>query len=365
VPGNLRVAMTVEQCWHRVPGGTAAACVNMARALTARDDVGLVGVAARHRRPAPAPWRPPIDVRQLPLPRPALYESWHRLRRPSVERAVGPVDVIHATTMAVPPRSRPLVLTIHDLGFVRNPDHFTARGLRFFRRGLSLALRDADLVLCSSRATMHDCREAGFGPERLRHVPLGVTVGPVTRDAVERVLAHYGLHRPYVLWTGTIEPRKNLRALLRAFALVSDKAELVLAGPAGWKEDIQPLVREASRVHTLGFVPPDDLAALYGGARVFCWPSLLEGFGLPVLEAMAAGTPVVTSKDTSTEEIARGAGVVVDPRDVGAIASALDAVLSDDALAQRLSQAGRARAAEYTWQRCARLVADAYHEVAA
>jgi glycosyltransferase involved in cell wall biosynthesis len=304
-------------------------------------------------------------VRHFTLPRAVLYECWHRLRRPRVERITGRLDVVHATSIAMPPRAAPIVLTIHDLAFLREPGHFTARGLTFFRRGLRLALRDADLVLCSSRATQRDCEAAGFERARLRLVPLGVDVCPASTADVERVRRRYGLARPYVLWTGTVEPRKNLRGLLRAVSRLDADVDLVLAGPRGWNEDVDSLIAGTRReVRVLGFVPAADLAPLYAGARLFCWPSLVEGFGFPVLEAMAQGTPVVTSRGTSTEELADGAGVLVDPREPDDICAGMQRVLGDERLAARLSDAGRCRAREYSWDRCARLVADAYREVA-
>lgn len=357
--------MTLEQCWHRVPGGTAVAGLGMARALASRPELEMVGVAARHRGPPSPPWTPPIPVRQLPLPRAALYEAWHRLRKPAVEQATGTVALVHATSIAIPPKSAPLLVTIHDLAFLKDPAHFTARGIRFFHRGLDLARAQADLVLCSSEATVRDCIEAGFAPLKLRHVPLGVEVGRADSSSMERVRRRYGLTRPYVLWTGTIEPRKNLPGLLQAFRSVDAAFDLVLVGPKGWKEDLDKLgtgIRE--RVRVLGFVPHADLAALYAGASVFCLPSLLEGFGFPVLEAMAQATPVVTSKGTSTEELAGGAGVLVDPRDPEDIALGITSVLGDPDRAQKLGVAGIARAARYSWSRTGALVAGAYRELA-
>jgi glycosyltransferase involved in cell wall biosynthesis len=295
-----------------------------------------------------------------------LYECWHRLRRPRVERATGRVDLIHATAMPVPPRSAPLVVTVHDLAFLAQPSHFTKRGVGFFRRGLALALRDADLVLCPSQATRRECEGAGFDSERLRVVPLGVHADPASEDDVTRVRKRYSILRPYILWTGTIEPRKNLRNLLEAFRMQNSDLDLVLAGPVGWSEDIEALVRPVGeRVKVLGFIPRVDLAPLYAGAEVFCFPSLIEGFGFPVLEAMAQGTPVVTSLGTSTEELARDAGVLVNPTDAQSIAHGIEALLEDEALCRKLSDAGRARAREYTWDRTAELVVSAYREVAA
>ncbi len=362
--------MTLEQCWHRVPGGTAVAAIETARVLAARPDLSVVGVAAAHRSPPPPRWRPPVDTRYLRLPRIALYEAWHYLRRPAVERATGPVDVIHATGIAMPPRTAPIVTTIHDLAFVANPAHFSRAGLRFFRRALSLTLSQADLVLCSSRATLEQCRAAGFDEARLRHVPLGVRAEPATHDEVARVRIAHALESPYVLWVGTVEPRKNLPGLMQAFRQLEHDVDLVLVGPKGWNEDLERLLAELEprvrdRVRVLGFVSEDDLGALYAGAEVFCFPSLLEGFGFPVLEAMAQGTPVVTSGETSTAELAQDAGILVDPRDPDSIAGALSRVLSESSLAAGLAEAGRSRAAGYTWEKTADLVAQAYAEAAA
>jgi glycosyltransferase involved in cell wall biosynthesis len=363
---TLAVAYTLEQCWHRVPGGTAASALGTARALVARNDVDLIGVAARHSQPPLSPWRPPIPVHHLGLPRRALYQSWHTLRRPKVERATGPVDVIHATGMAVPPRSAPLVVTVHDLAFVGHPEYGTRAGHRFFRRSLELTRKHADLVLCPSDATRRDCIAQGIAADRVRVVPWGVDTPSESSRRADR-LATYGL-RPgrYVLWVGTVEPRKNLSALLDAFTRL-DRSDLTLAlvGPKGWNEDLRVrLAPIEEHVRVLGFVPPADLSALYAHASVFCYPSLSEGFGMPVLEAMVAGAAVVTSKGTATEEVLGGGGIAVDPQDVEAIADALAALVDDPEERARLGAAAVARAAMFSWQRTASLTFDAYRSVA-
>lgn len=362
----LSVALTLEQCWHRVPGGTAVAALGMAASLKRRDDVDVIGVAAAHREPAPPAWKPPIEVKHLFLPRPALYEAWHRFRRPDVERATGPVDVIHATTMAMPPRTAPVVMTVHDLAFVHEPAHFTARGMRFFTRGLELARQEADLITCPSEATRRDCVAAGFDEDRLRVIPLGVEAPQATDQEIDAVRRKHKLDRPYILWTGTIEPRKNLPRLLAAFRSLDTDRVLALAGPKGWNEDLSKLAQGLEgRVKPLGFVPRGDLGPLYAGADLFCFPSLLEGFGFPVLEAMAQGTPVVTSKGTSTEELAGDAGVLVDPRDAASIADGMRLLLDDSAAAKEMAEAGALRAAGFTWSKTAEGLAKAYREVAA
>lgn len=337
----------------------------MARALDLMEGVEMIGVAARHKEPPEEAWRPPIEVRQLSLPRFALYRTWHHLRRPAVQKATGPVDVIHATTIAIPPRTAPLCVTIHDLAFLNDTSHFTKRGLRFFRKGLDLALKQADLVLCPSQHTLRDCRRIGFTPDRLRLVPMGVHIDVAGAAEIEAARRIYGLERPYILWTGTVEPRKNLPRLIKAFGQLDADADLVLVGPRGWNEDIQKLTRGSTRddVKVLGFVPPEHLRPLYAGATVFCFPSLFEGFGLPVLEAMAQGTPVVTSKGTSTEELAEGAGMLVDPRKARSIATGIRKVMEDDALARELAEAGRERARDYTWRHTAERTLGCYREV--
>ncbi|MEA2487707.1 MAG: hypothetical protein QOF16_1361, partial [Actinomycetota bacterium] len=265
---QLRVAMTLEQCWHDVPGGTAVAALGAARSL-AGSGIDAVGVAAAHRSPPPDAWVPPIPVHHLKLPRFALYESWHRRRRPPVEKATGPVDVVHATTFAIPPRSAPLVVTVHDLAFVHDPSNFTKHGVAFFTKGFELARKDADLIVCPSQATIDDCIAHGVDPDLLRLVPLGVDVQPASDKGVARVRLTYGLRRPYVLWVGTVEPRKNLRRLLEGFAEVGrPDLDLILVGPHGWNESLGPLVaRSRGQVRTLGFVPQQDLGPLFAGAE--------------------------------------------------------------------------------------------------
>ena len=362
----MRVAVVIEQCWHRVPGGTASAVLDQIDAVAASGAVDQVGVAARHGGPAPEAWRPSIPVRHLRLPRQALYRTWHRLRWPPVQQATGPVDVVHATGYAIPPRSAPLVVTMHDLAWRRDPSMFTRNGVRFFEAGLRCVLDDADLVLVPSRATLEDCVTAGIARARLRHVPWGMTTAEVTADQIDEVRRRYGVTGRYVLSVCTLEPRKNQRRLIEAFARLPHRdVTLVVVGPEGWADAPSPEVASlGDRLLFTGFVPRGELAPLYGGASVFCYPSLWEGYGLPVAEAMGAGAPVVTSIGTATEElVADGAGLAVDPVDVDAIAGALAAVLDDDDLADRLRAAGRERAAATTWAATAAATVAAYQEV--
>jgi glycosyltransferase involved in cell wall biosynthesis len=361
--GEVRVAITVEQCWHRVPGGTAVAACRVIEELKRQPDLDLVGVVAWHRQPPVAPFIPGVPVRHLPLPAPLMYDLWARVQLPRIEWTVRPVDVVHATTILVPPTRKPFVVTVHDLAFLHDPAMFTTRGTGLFRRSLELIKRHADLVLCSSLATLHDCATAGIPTDRLRHVPLGAdAVRPVAVAELAEVRSRLGLLKPYLLFVGTKEPRKNLAGLVRAFAQLEDSDhDLVVVGPTGWGEEMTIPSSIAPRVRALGFLPPDDLAAVYAGAAVFVYPSFREGFGLPVAEAMAHGTPVVTSRGTSTEEVAGGAAVLVDPKEPADIARGITEALAN---ATTLAMKGKARAAEMTWAETARLTRAAYDEVA-
>lgn len=363
----MRVALTLEQCWHRVPGGSATSALGLAAALAERDDVEVVGVAARHPAPPDRAFLPSVPVRHLRLPRLALYEAWHAVGRPLVEGATGPVDVVHATAVAVPGCRAPLVVTVHDLAFLTEPGHVTRHGLRFFTRGTELTRRRARLVLVPSEATARECEEAGIDRSRVRVVPWGVTPVEVDDEQVDAVRRRHRLDRPYVLFCGTVEPRKNLPRLVDAVRrLDRPDVELVMVGPEGWNEDRARLLgRLPGRSRSLGYVPTAELASLYAGAATVAYPSLREGFGLPALEAMAQGAAVVTSAGTATEEVAGDAAVLVDPTSVEAIAEGLDRVLSDPAGAAELGARARARAATYTWERTAELTVAAYREVQA
>lgn len=359
----LRVAVTVEQAWHRVPGGTATSVLRTAAAVAARGDVDQVGVAALHRD-GPAGGPLPLAVRQVPLPRQVLYPAWQRWRLPPLRPTTGRVDLVHATTFAVPPAGRtPLVVTVHDLAFLHDPQHYTARGNAFFRRGLDLTREHAALVLVPSEHTRAECLDAGLDPARLRVVPWGVAPARADEEAASRVRARYDLDRPYLLWTGTHEPRKNLRTLLAAYDEVCTRADLdlVLVGPAGWGEQVpEPHPPAPGRVRALGFVPQDDLEALYAGARVFCYPSTREGFGMPVLEAMAHGVPVVTSLGTPMQELVGDAGEAVPATDPAALAAALLRVAGDRR--DELGARARGRAASRGWDATAAATVSAYRE---
>ncbi len=355
----IAVAYTLEQSWHPTPGGTAIAALRVARELSSMPDaVTLHQVAGRHPAPPPVEFRPAGSVAMLPLARPLLYEAWTRLNWPKVESVTGPIDVAHATGLIPCATAAPLVVTVHDVAFLHTPEKFTRHGAALMRRSLDVVRRRAALVICSSQATVDDCMEAGISADRLRHVPLGVDHVAVTDDDIARVRRRYLLPEQFVLFVGTIEPRKNLARLVEAMRFPGMPGPLVVAGAAGWG-DADDHVHDPD-THFLGFVPGADLAPLYAAATVFAYPSEREGFGLPVAEAMAQGTPVVTSAGTSTEEVAGGAAVLVDPFDVDDIARGIVIAAGD---AHALAVAGRQRAAALDWRTVAEATLAVYREL--
>ncbi len=349
----MRVAYTLEQCWHRVPGGTAVAALEVARAMASVDGVDLTGVAGRHAGPPAKGYEPPVPVASLPVGGALLYELSTRFNWPKVEAVVN-ADLVHSTTVIPLATSLPLVATLHDVAFLRHPEFFTKHGNAIFRRSLDILRRRSAHVVCSSTATVNDCLEAGFDAHLLHHVPLGVTTHPVTDADIERVRRAHGLPAEFILFVGTKEPRKNLSRLIDAVRSLPDAPPLVVVGMDGWGDDGVSVDHD---VRLTGYVPSADLPAIYAMCSVFAFPSVLEGYGLPVIEAMAHGAPVVTSRGTSTEEVAGGAAMLVDPLDVESIAAGLAAVLASPG---EWRERGRARAAQLPWSRTAELTVDVY-----
>lgn len=364
-----KVALVVEQLWQPVPGGSGTYVVELARALRERG-CRLAGLSAAHTSsPSPTDLGLPasVRVRGARLPRTALYESWNRLRLPRAESVLPGADVVHATTWAVPGTRLPLAVTVHDLAFLRAPEHFTRRGTSFFLRCLDRTIAEADVVIVPSQTTADDCVAAGIEAERIEVIPHGVRTLPVTEDQVRTFRADHGLEGEYVLWTGTHEPRKNLITLLRAFSILATDypgLDLVLVGPEGWGDSVEErrLVEElGGRVHVTGRLSDADLAAAYTGARAFCFPSHWEGFGLPVLEAMACGAAVLTTRETSLPEVG-GDAVAYCGLDAEAIARALVELDADPARRAALGVAAKERAVseQFTWRASARAHVEAY-----
>jgi len=278
-----------------------------------------------------------------------MYEGWHRLGWP---RSGSNADVVWAPAMAVPPHTGPTVVTVHDVDFLEHPERLSRRGASFFPRAWQAALERADVMAVPSAVVGHAVQKHGADPDKIEVVPWGVDAAPADPSRIEAMRDRLDLAVPFVLWVGTVEPRKNLGGLVAAMAAID--ASLVVVGPDGWGVDLDNVLAPlGNRAIRLGRLDRADLDAVYALATVFAFPSFDEGFGLPVLEAMAQGTAVVTSLNTSTEEVARGAAILVDPHDASSIRSGVLAALDDATLRTDREAAGRRRAAEASWQHTA------------
>jgi glycosyltransferase involved in cell wall biosynthesis len=279
------------------------------------------------------------------------------------------LDILHSpVSAAVPPKGRTqrLVVTVHDLAFRVYPRLYPAPWRLMYRAGLARAVRDADAIITPSRHTAEDLvRHTRTAAGRIHVVPLAASPPSATAD-VEETLGRLKVRSPYVLFVGTLEPRKNLVRLVRAYRRLASRGAphaLVMAGPMGWHH--QALLRELAleapgEIVLTGTTSPQDLDALYRGAALFVYPSLYEGFGLPVLEAMARGVPCVASIASSLPEVAGEAALPVDPRSVGALAEAMERIINDRDLTIRLGQAGVARASRFSWEDTARRTLEVY-----
>ena len=334
--------------------------IEVARAMPmVRADVELLGVSGRQGEDSAVTFDISIDVAGLPISGPLLYEASLRLRQPRVERVLSDIDVLHNTSIIPFATKGKMVSTVHDLAFLHHPDFFTRHGNAVFARSLKVLKKRADMLLCSSTATVNDCLEVGFTPDRLRLVPLGVRTERASADHIAQVRAAFNLPSEFILFVGTLEPRKNLAKLVEALRGQVDLPPLVVAGAQGWG-DVS--VAASDNVKFLGHVEERFLSGLYAAASVMAYPSLWEGFGLPVLEAMAQGTPVVTSELISTQEVAGGAAVLVDPNSAESIQHGIRTALADR---PSLSQRGIERATHASWSTTAQLTAAAYDEVIA
>lgn len=307
------------------------------------------------------------NVRLHPLPLSDRYTAilWQRLRLPiPIEALCGPLDLFYSPDFVLPPQLRGRrVVTVHDLAYLVYPQCAVPTLGWYLHRAVPRSVARADLVLADSQSSRQDViRLLGVPPARVRVVPLGVDPAyrPLAdRSLLEEVRARYGLPERFLLCVGTIEPRKNLPRLMEALAGLpeTERLPLVVAGKPGWlyEESFTSVARFGlgKWVHFLGFVPESDLPPLYNLATALAYPSLYEGFGLPPLEAMACGTPVLTSRASSLPEVVDEAAVLVEPQEAASIREGLRTILRDSALRERLRAAGLERARAFTWDRAA------------
>jgi glycosyltransferase involved in cell wall biosynthesis len=321
---------------------------------------------------------PPLEgvlERRPPLPtsNPLARITWEQVGL-SVDPAARRVDLLHGTVNVIPLLYRgPTVVTVHDLSFVRVPDRLRRAKVHYLRTAVALSLLRATRVIAVSNHTRQDLLDWLHLPEEnvsVVHSGVDPAFRPLPPCEVQRFREQTLDGHPYILHVGTLEPRKNLDVLIRAFAAARREAELphllVLVGASGWMDGhLREIVRDlgvAEVVRFIGYVERTDLPLWYNGADLFAYPSAYEGFGLPVLEAMACGVPTIASSASALVEVAGGACLTVVPGSQEELQHAIVRLLGDGELHERLRQAGLFRAAAFSWDRTASATVEVYEQ---
>lgn len=324
-----------------------------------------------HGKGATSPAGTHSVVAPISVERPAVRIAWEQLGFP-LQARMARLDLVHGTVNVIPEAVRmPAIVTVHDLSFLRHPDRLSSRRRFYLEVAVKRSARRAAKVIAVSESTRDDLLELLCIPEdRVTVIPLGVdpSFRPLPTDP-NRPSPLDG--RPYILHVGTLEPRKNLNVLVRAFASLRERRSiphaLALVGARGWSyQPIFDLVTSLGlqdHVRLVDYVGPGELPLWYTGADLFAFPSVYEGFGLPVLEAMACGLPVVTTDSSSLRELAADAALLVEPGSSEALEEAMRQILEDGALRDRLRAKGLERAARYSWEATARETARVYEAV--
>jgi glycosyltransferase involved in cell wall biosynthesis len=335
-------------------------------------------VAETRRAALPPPPSPQCHWHTTRLSRRWLERLWYRLQLPlPIERWTGDLALFHAPDFVLPPTlpATKTVVTIHDLSFVHFP-HFTMPGmLRYLNKWVPASVQRADHVIAVSEATRQDLIELYHTPPEKISVlyhGVGAEFMPINTTQQQAIRQKYNLStQPYFISVGTIQPRKNYITLIKAFNQLPPEARalkplLLIIGGRGWHDEATVAAMQAqANIRWLGFVPDTDLPALYRAATALVYPSYYEGFGLPVLEAMVCGTPIISANTSALPEVVGQAGFLVDPHDWLGMAANMAELLLNKELYQRLSRASLAQATQFSWTTTAQQLLRLYQNLLA
>jgi glycosyltransferase involved in cell wall biosynthesis len=376
---GIDISRTIEE-----PTGVGYYAKNLVHALSKVDSVNeylLYGIFyecyPKEWKKAPIPNSPNFKLHQKHSLSWFIRKRWKNGRRYK-EKLLGEIDILHSTAFTMPPIYGPkIVVTIHDLSCFVYPQYHTEANYQFVTRNVHQAARRASFIIADSENTKREIM-------RFLHVP-EEKIGVIYLAAEERynekrslefitqVKKKYHIQKPYFLTVGSLEPRKNLATALMAFkALLEIRRidyQFVVIGGKGWKNEsfyqLLKKLRIDDHLVFTGYVPEEDLPALYQGAEIFVYPSFYEGFGLPVLEAMASGTPVITSNTSSLPEVAGDAALLVNPKEVFEIYEAMEALITNPSLRKELRGKGLDQSKKFSWEKTARQTLEIYQKVVA
>jgi glycosyltransferase involved in cell wall biosynthesis len=370
-----KVAIDVRSLLQADKAGVPLYTLNLVRWLTMRSANDYCLFCNSYGAPFPEDAPPEtehVSHHMTRIPNKLFNASLMLSGNPKIDRLAGDADVLYLPNLNFASSKCPTVVTVHDLSFRRYPEFFSPKR-RLWHKMIDpdRLISNAARVIAVSRHTKDDVIETYGVDESLIEVVSPAVSGAYVRQdekRIEEARRRYILPKRYVLYLGTLEPRKNIEGLIDAFNMISSDIDLVIAGGKGWMYDrIFRKAKESAkhdRIHFAGYVKEEDKPALYTGARAFIYPSFYEGFGIPALEAMACGTPVVASHASSLGEVVGDAGLLVNPNDTEEIAQSIDRILEDKMLRIRFKEKGLERAAGFSWETGAQTLERVFREVA-
>ncbi|MFI5251742.1 MAG: glycosyltransferase family 4 protein [Bacteroidota bacterium] len=313
-----------------------------------------------------------VELRTLRIPGFVKRLHWNTIRSPKLESLIGNFDIFHGAEPLLPPTAKATIATVYDLAYKKYPQYFESNVLQW-DSSIQRSLNGANAIIVPSENTKNDLIVFfTISQDKIHviHPPASDKFSPNKSERDEKIKERYGINGEFILFTGTFEPRKNIPFLIRGFEKFQENhknVQLVLVGKPGWLDkDIFQSLRQSkasSNIKYLNYIEEDDLSALYRSAIFFVYPSLYEGYGFPVIEAMASGTPVITSKTSSLGEIACDAALLIDPTNLNELVDAMDALYRNSALRLELRDKGILKTSHLTRETMAHTVIDIYKSI--